>query len=461
MSGPKAVRVVSREERVARCLDLLAILDAQVAEWLRVGNKLGVISAEDRSGTEAKVSLLHKMYAEDSFDQVEVQTRNVIDFLSHNLDEKIAKQAEKKHREKTARRRLVIASEQLLSMVEAAQHDLNPMVTKVLESAANGSVSNASEVERSINEAVTVLSSTVTSKELTNEQRELAVSLKGNMKVQTITAWVIETLQFNDDLATKAEGYVASLEVTEGSDVSEPFAKRMEEIRTVSNRRRRRMLLDTLIINLAAEVKDRKRKRKLYTRAISLKARIERDIKLSHQINYRLENLLERWDNVDSSTAENTLEEVTDIIEQLERKLSAKFTRSALLEAFSELGYEIREGIETALVEDKKIVVRKSEQLDYGVEVSRSVKGNRFQVRPVRFSTNESSADKDKDLDIETTWCSEFGELREILDRNGDEIVIERAIPVGEMPVKVVTVSTTRDSRDNVARPIIRERPVR
>lgn len=459
MSGPKAVRVVSREERIAQCNTLLAHLDAQISDWLRVGNRLGILSDEDRTGTEEKVSLLRDLIAADRFDQVERQTPVVVEFLRRDLDEKVAKHAEKKRRDKTVRRRLGIAAEQMLGMADAAGQDLDTATRARLESAAAGSIGNPGEVEQSINEAIAVLSSVPNSNSLSEDQQKLAESLQGGMKVQTVTEWVIENSQFDDDLATKVEGYIADLEVSESTTIAAPFAMRAEEIREISNRGKRRMLLDTLTIELAAEVKRRKRKRGLYTRAISLKTVVERDPELSgDSVSDQLAQLMERWNSIENDTAESLLDKAADIIKQREKDRDAQFRRTAMLEAFSELGYEIREGMETAWVEDKRVVVRKSAQMNHGVEVSGSAEGGRLQVRPVRFAAPGSAVDRQKDIDIETIWCSEFGALRRILDDKGGEIEIVRAKAVGEVPVKVVTATSTGDRRRESARPKSKKR---
>lgn len=320
MSGPKAVRVVSREERIARCNTLLAQLDAQVADWLRVGHRLGILSDEDRTGTNEKVSLIRDLLAADRFDQVERQTPVVVEFLKRQLNEKVTKHAETKRRDKTVRRRMAIAAEQMLSMADAAGQDLDAAIRNRLESAAAGSIGNPREVEQSINEVIAVLSSVAISNSLSEDQRKLAESLRGGMKVQTVTEWVIKTSRFDDDLATKVEGYIADLEASEGERIAESFVRRAAEIRGISNHGKRRMLLDTLTIELAEEVKRLKRKRELYTQAIFLKTIFERDPELSDDsASVQVGRLIERWDSIDNGTAERLIEKAADTIEQREK----------------------------------------------------------------------------------------------------------------------------------------------
>lgn len=43
-----------------------------------------------------------------------------------------------------------------------------------------------------------------------------------------------------------------------------------------------------------------------------------------------------------------------------------------------------------------------------------------------------------RDKDIETLGCGEFGRLQALLAQHGDDLLIERAMGVGEVPLKVV-----------------------
>ena len=171
---------------------MLAELDAQVSEWLKVGNRLGVLSDRDRAATSEKVSLLRQMLMEDKFDQVDRQAPVVVEFLRCDLEERITDQAAKKRRAKTAKRRLRAAAEQVLPMLESSGHTIDPALNKILESASQGLVEDLVEVERAINNAVTVLSASAPSTELNEDQRRLAESLRGSARVESVTVWIVE-----------------------------------------------------------------------------------------------------------------------------------------------------------------------------------------------------------------------------------------------------------------------------
>ena len=55
-----------------------------------------------------------------------------------------------------------------------------------------------------------------------------------------------------------------------------------------------------------------------------------------------------------------------------------------MLEGLAALGYEVREGMATALAEKGRIVVRKPAATDYGIELGAPQGAARLQVRVVR-----------------------------------------------------------------------------
>jgi len=111
--------------------------------------------------------------------------------------------------------------------------------------------------------------------------------------------------------------------------------------------------------------------------------------------------------------------------------------RQAMLEGLARLGYEVREGMATAWAESGKVVLRKSATPGYGVEVGGKADNGRLQVRAVAL---DPQRDKGRDRDIETIWCNEFQRLQALLKDSGGELLIERALGVGEVPLKEATV---------------------
>ena len=71
----------------------------------------------------------------------------------------------------------------------------------------------------------------------------------------------------------------------------------------------------------------------------------------------------------------------------------------------------------------------------------------RLQVRLVGSDRPLLLRDTQRDRDMETIWCSEFGRLQKLVTGCGGEVVVERAVAVGVEPVKTVTfIDSERDA---------------
>ena len=85
--------------------------------------------------------------------------------------------------------------------------------------------------------------------------------------------------------------------------------------------------------------------------------------------------------------------------------------REAILKELAALGYEIREGLQTALAKDGKVVVRKAAHPNYGVEVIAPEKGDKLSFRAVTFGQGSAPRNKARDADMEVLWCRDFEKL--------------------------------------------------
>ena len=90
--------------------------------------------------------------------------------------------------------------------------------------------------------------------------------------------------------------------------------------------------------------------------------------------------------------------------------------------------------METAWANDGRVVVKKSSVPGYGIEV-----GGQAARMQVRVVSTDANRDVSRDRDAESLWCGEFGQLQDLLASQGDELLIERALGVGAVPLKVVS----------------------
>jgi hypothetical protein len=139
------------------------------------------------------------------------------------------------------------------------------------------------------------------------------------------------------------------------------------------------------------------------------------------------------------------------------RRRAADARRTAVLQGLSSLGYTVTEGMATALAEGGRLVVKKPDMAGYGVEVAGGAEAERLQVRAVALS---KVRDTTKDHDGETAWCSDFSHLREALAAVGTDVVIEKALPVGKVPLRVVEeADVVEEQRRSPAPGLLRSLP--
>ncbi len=85
----------------------------------------------------------------------------------------------------------------------------------------------------------------------------------------------------------------------------------------------------------------------------------------------------------------------------------------------------------TAWAQDGPLVIRKPGATDYGVELGAAADVSRLHVRLVGSERPSVARHAQRDGDMETIWCSEFTQLKELLAASGSEMVVERAVEAG------------------------------
>ena len=131
--------------------------------------------------------------------------------------------------------------------------------------------------------------------------------------------------------------------------------------------------------------------------------------------------------------------------------------RAAVLRALTTLGYEVREGMLAAWTEQGRVVIHKPSESVYGVEFSAPANGTAFQTRVV--AVGEQQRSKQRDREVEETWCSEFARLRALLAEGGFQTNLAQAHQPGAVPIKTVASREARAARDRVLERKAQSRP--
>ena len=93
MSGPKVVRVVTREERIESCERLLAQLDVAVRGLKADSARLGDAEGSRLAASVARRDALRELLSQNAFDQVEREAQQEIAFIAAKRGEVVERAA--------------------------------------------------------------------------------------------------------------------------------------------------------------------------------------------------------------------------------------------------------------------------------------------------------------------------------------------------------------------------------
>ena len=233
---------------------------------------------------------------------------------------------------------------------------------------------------------------------------------------------------------------IAELEVIEDQLSVKQFLDRIVSISKESSPNRRSLLTDSLILDLVAHSNERKTKDKAISSLREIRSELYR---LKSKRAKEFETLLTKAiDSKDTSLSKLLHDQGIALIKEGTKAMAGESRRTSILKGLSELGYEVRENMATAWVENGRIVVRKPNEKGYGIELGAVEDAERVQVQLVSFEQSSDASKVSQDRDRETIWCSEFSRLQSLLEKSGSSLHIEKALPVGAKPLKHVQESS-------------------
>jgi hypothetical protein len=448
MSGPKVFYVVTREELVARCEAQLRLLDAAVAEWKRTCELNGAANAKEIDDVAARRSALRGLLSAERFAELQTQVAAEISFLradaQHRL-ERAAAAAEARQ----ARRRTERTARMLLEALERSGRTVPDNVRRGLQSGGE-------QAPAAITAAFGLLSANPAGGGITKRQRELASQLGRDEKRQTLEEWVAaQPAPPSEEAGLRIDRHLAELSAL-GID-TQPFEVRAS-VAAAEGPPRQALLADSLLVDLARAIKEGRE------RASRLADLRQRAAELSAYESSKARTLRERVAAAllaeDAASAPDLIRQADAMVAEELHVLAAAARRRAVLQGLASLGYEVNEGMATAWVQGRRVVLRKAANPDYGVELSGGTQSDRLQVRAVGFGSPQMARNAARDRDIETAWCGEFGKLQALLAGSGGRLEIESALPPGAVPIKVVSDPTGRDEFTTDA-PTLRNFPSR
>jgi hypothetical protein len=273
---------------------------------------------------------------------------------------------------------------------------------------------------------------------ISEHQRELASAHKENEVRQSFTEWLAESRRDSDDEFARLDLRLAELTLVLGEDAATDFRERLRSLSFEKPSRNRSLLIDSLELDLAQASSNAKKRKDLEQRLSTLAA----------QLSEIGSEEAEQWSRTIIAQHEGPLEDLLkleekaqQVLAQAVKKIAARSRRQAVLEGLAELGYQVSEGMETAWVQDGSVVLKRTLESGYGVEIIGYVDSGRVQMRTVAFRKPDSNTDNSSDRAAETAFCSDVSKLQEEFAAEGNQIVIERAVEIGATPLKTISVT--------------------
>jgi hypothetical protein len=455
MSGPKVYRIVTLEEVLETCRGHLARLDAAVGVWQRKCERLGLASPAEIAATLRRRGTIHTLLQRTAYLDLQKQAPNEIAFLEADLDRRIAAAAEKKAQERTRRRRLASTAATLAAALAKSGAGVPAELQAALSAARDGAQGGLEAAERALSRGFALLAPPVRDAVLDARQREIAGRLGEGEETRTLADWLAGQPPADDPRGRELDRHIAELETREGEAAARPYAARAARVAAEASPGRRQPLADSLLIELARRVAAR---RETESSLSTLACQMAELGEVAGSAETALvERAREALRSQDGRAAKELIAAVRDAIARGRNAVAAAARRKAVLEGLSALGYEVREGMETAWASDGNVTLRSAQRPDYGVKVSGGAEGGPLQVRAIGFGPREARRDARRDLDAEALWCSEFDALQASIAAAGGSLSVDIEQPAGLVPIEIVEEARPESRRDAGRRAPLRQ----
>lgn len=422
MSGPKVVRVVTRQELVAAGESLLSRLSMALADWQRACEVFNGATAADVKLATLRRQELEQLLRSDKFADFGRAATAEIDFLESDA----ARRREMAAQAAAAERARQTSGRQIAQVLLRANASISADARKELERASRGELSVV-ELDRVLSQVTGALHRAEGSI-LSDAQKQLSKRL-GEGQSQSVEEWSAQRAKIDGRLQDLHAG-IAELEFLGGTSDAADFLRKLEETQLILDHAERSMRLDSLQILVQRAKFSAVERANLLKRARAL---------LAECAHFELSASAEKLSALNASTnvhgLERVLKEAHSELERARSNHAAASKRKVVLEGLAQLGYTVHDGLSTATSEAGRLIVRSPDRPGYGVELLSSDDAARLQVRSVAFDGGRDAA---QDVKEEQTWCSDFGKLNTALKAQGCEVVVEKALGVGKVALKLV-----------------------
>ncbi|MCW5505464.1 hypothetical protein IGA68_21305, partial [Pseudomonas aeruginosa] len=176
MSGPKVVRIVTREEAIATCERDLQRLDKALARWENQASRLAQLSDAERAAAHARRASLHALLEQERWLDVQLQVKIESEFLKRDLAEREERAIRQAAETRQQHRRLQENASALLQALDARPDAASAALRQTLHTLADGVLRD--DAEALLAQGFAALASAPAEERLSEAQRELAQRLK-------------------------------------------------------------------------------------------------------------------------------------------------------------------------------------------------------------------------------------------------------------------------------------------
>jgi hypothetical protein len=442
MSGPKVVRIVTREELQAIARAQLRRFETATEDFIKFADRCGFDGEKLQAEMIRRRESLEALYRKDRWADLETQSGLHLSFLKSETDrlEAEAIAAAKKKREK--RFRLRDAAVSMISAYEAAGRKAPPELREIAARSHGADESELAEFQSRLNSALNNLHPAPAPSTPTAKQKELATALGSGVEGKKFSEWLAaQSLESDESLDKRLKPLLAEIEALDDPSLARSYFDRINRIAEESRPNQRALLTDSLVLEIASRCKARRAEKETVARLRELQASLAG--LGSTEANAMAEKISNALEFGDAILTKELMAEAEPVFTKQKSVLAAEARRKAVLEGLAKLGYEVKENLSTAWVKDGRVIVTKPGIPDYGVEIGAPADVSRMQVRLVGSDRPASTRDRRRDTDMETIWCSEFQSLKDRLKEKGSDVILERAVGVGVEPVKSVSLPSS------------------
>ena len=248
MSGPKVVRIVTREEAIATCERDLQRLDKALARWENQASRLAQLSDAERAAAHARRASLHALLEQERWLDVQLQVKIESEFLKRDLAEREERAIRQAAETRQQHRRLQENASALLQALDAKPDAASAALRQTLQALADGALRD--DAEALLAQGFAALASAPAEERLSEAQHELAQRLKTDETPITLEQWRARQQQDapREQRLARIDRHIAELQLLQGEASAQAFLERLARAEAEQRPERRNLLLDSLDI---------------------------------------------------------------------------------------------------------------------------------------------------------------------------------------------------------------------